>query len=83
MSDSRRDSKLLARALRLAKRSRPSPNPRVGAVVVRRGRIVGEGHHERAGEDHAEIVALGAAGEKARFAQEVFAGLRSVKSSSR
>ncbi len=68
MSDARRDSKLLARALRLARRSRPSPNPRVGAVIARRGRIVGEGHHVRAGEDHAEVAALKAAGARARGA---------------
>ena len=36
----------------------PSPNPHVGAVVVKGGQVVGAGHHERAGEDHAEIVAL-------------------------
>ena len=42
-----------------------SPNPPVGAVVARDGRIVGEGHTQPAGEDHAEIVALGQAGELA------------------
>ena len=43
-----------------------SPNPPVGAVVVRDGRIVGEGHTQPTGGDHAEIVALGQAGELAR-----------------
>ena len=43
-----------------------SPNPPVGAVVVRDGRIVGEGNTQPAGEDHAEIVALRQAGELAR-----------------
>ena len=44
------------------------PNPRVGAVVVRDGEIVGEGAHEYDKRDHAEIVALKQAGEKARGA---------------
>src|SRR4030095_17228366 len=45
-----------------------SPNPLVGAVIVRDGRIVGEGAHLRAGGPHAEIEALTAAGEAARGA---------------
>jgi diaminohydroxyphosphoribosylaminopyrimidine deaminase/5-amino-6-(5-phosphoribosylamino)uracil reductase len=45
-----------------------SPNPPVGAVVVRDGRVVGEGHHERAGGPHAEAIALAQAGEAARGA---------------
>ena len=44
------------------------PNPPVGAVVVRNGRIVGEGYHQFAGGPHAEIVALRAAGARARGA---------------
>ena len=60
----------MTRALRLAERGlyTSMPNPRVGCVIVRDGRIVGEGYHERAGEAHAEIVALRAAGEQARGA---------------
>ncbi len=42
-----------------------SPNPRVGAVVVKDGRTVGAGYHVRAGEDHAEVIALRAAGDAA------------------
>lgn len=61
---------MLRRAYELAERGRgsTSPNPRVGCVVVRDGRVVGEGFHERAGGPHAEVVALNAAGEAARGA---------------
>lgn len=60
----------MLRALALAERGwgRTSPNPMVGAVVVRDGEVVGEGFHERFGEAHAEVVALRAAGERARGA---------------
>jgi diaminohydroxyphosphoribosylaminopyrimidine deaminase / 5-amino-6-(5-phosphoribosylamino)uracil reductase len=60
----------LARALELAERGRGTthPNPVVGAVVVRDGAVVGEGWHERAGGPHAEVIALGQAGERARGA---------------
>lgn len=44
------------------------PNPMVGAVVVKDGEVVGTGYHHRAGEPHAEIIALKEAGEKARGA---------------
>ncbi|MHB1091737.1 bifunctional diaminohydroxyphosphoribosylaminopyrimidine deaminase/5-amino-6-(5-phosphoribosylamino)uracil reductase RibD [Thiobacillus sp.] len=60
----------MARALQLAARGRytASPNPRVGCVIVRDDRVVGEGWHERAGTPHAEIHALKAAGARARGA---------------
>lgn len=56
------------RALALAHqgKGRTSPNPLVGAVIVNAGQIVGEGYHQKAGEPHAEIHALRAAGEKAK-----------------
>jgi len=55
------------RALELAEKGRglTSPNPMVGAVVVKNNRIVGEGYHRGPGKDHAEIVALKKAGKKA------------------
>ncbi len=60
----------MAYALQLAERglNTTSPNPRVGCVIVNAGRIVGEGWHQRAGEAHAEVHALLAAGEHARGA---------------
>jgi len=66
-----RDDQLhMARALELAARGRglTSPNPMVGAVVVRDGQVVGEGFHRRAGSEHAEIEALARAGAQARGA---------------
>jgi len=60
----------MARALRLAENGlyTTTPNPRVGCVIVKDGAVVGEGWHVRAGEPHAEIHALRAAGEAARGA---------------
>ena len=60
----------MRRALRLARRGagRASPNPMVGAVVVRNGAIVGEGSHVFSRRDHAEIIALRNAGERSRGA---------------
>jgi diaminohydroxyphosphoribosylaminopyrimidine deaminase/5-amino-6-(5-phosphoribosylamino)uracil reductase len=66
-----RQEQLMRTALRLAARGRgqTSPNPLGGAVVIdRRGSVVGRGYHARAGEAHAEIKALAAAGRRARGA---------------
>ncbi|MCC5647643.1 bifunctional diaminohydroxyphosphoribosylaminopyrimidine deaminase/5-amino-6-(5-phosphoribosylamino)uracil reductase RibD [Nostoc sp. CHAB 5824] len=64
------DSRMMQRCLELARRAlgRTSPNPLVGAVIVKDGEIVGEGFHPRAGEPHAEVFALRAAGDRARGA---------------
>jgi diaminohydroxyphosphoribosylaminopyrimidine deaminase/5-amino-6-(5-phosphoribosylamino)uracil reductase len=64
------DETYMRRALGLAERGRGhvEPNPLVGAVVARAGQVVGEGWHKRFGAAHAEVNALGAAGEAARGA---------------
>lgn len=66
----REDQRHLATALRLAARGRyrVAPNPRVGAVVVRAGAVVGRGYHHQVGGAHAEVEALAGAGEQARGA---------------
>jgi diaminohydroxyphosphoribosylaminopyrimidine deaminase/5-amino-6-(5-phosphoribosylamino)uracil reductase len=56
----------MRRAILLAARGRPHPNPHVGAVVVRGRQVVGEGYHRRRGLAHAEAVALKEAGSLAR-----------------
>ena len=58
------DHEFMARALRLAEQGlfTTTPNPRVGCVLVKDGHVVGEGWHQRAGEAHAEVHALRAAG---------------------
>lgn len=60
----------MTRALALARRAAgfTSPNPMVGAVIVKNGKIIGEGYHRAAGQPHAEIEALRMAGEDARGA---------------
>ncbi|MDX5434113.1 MAG: bifunctional diaminohydroxyphosphoribosylaminopyrimidine deaminase/5-amino-6-(5-phosphoribosylamino)uracil reductase RibD [Halomonas sp.] len=64
------DAAWMARALQLARRGlyTTHPNPRVGCVLVKNHRLIGEGWHVRAGEPHAEIHALRMAGEAARRA---------------
>lgn len=70
MAFSADDHRFMARALQLAERGlwTTRPNPRVGCVIVRDGEIVGEGAHLRAGEPHAEVHAIAAAGERVRGA---------------
>jgi len=64
------DKRHMRLALRLALKGagRTSPNPMVGAVLLRGGKIIATGYHQKAGGDHAEIVALKKAGAKARGA---------------
>lgn len=64
------DHAYMAQALRLAERGlfTTTPNPRVGCVLVKDGLVVGAGWHEKAGEPHAEPLALRQAGEAARGA---------------
>lgn len=68
--DTAQDSRWMARAIRLAERGlySTSPNPRVGCVLVKGDAVAGEGWHQRAGEPHAEVHALRAAGGAARGA---------------
>lgn len=56
----REDDRFMREALRLARRGvgRTSPNPAVGAVVVRKGEVIARGYHRKAGEPHAEVIAL-------------------------
>ena len=67
----RLDEKWMGMAVELAKRAGNStrPNPRVGAILVKGGRIVGAGYHRRAGLPHAEIEAIQQAGVKAKGAK--------------
>ncbi len=64
------DARLMRRALKLAERGvgETNPNPAVGCVLVRDGRVVGEAFHARAGSPHAEARALAASGARARGA---------------
>lgn len=72
MDDGRRtiDEKYMRLALELAAKGRgkTSPNPMVGAVIVKNGRIVGEGFHKKSGQPHAEIYAIKQAGKNAKGA---------------
>ncbi|MFA5077750.1 MAG: bifunctional diaminohydroxyphosphoribosylaminopyrimidine deaminase/5-amino-6-(5-phosphoribosylamino)uracil reductase RibD [Candidatus Micrarchaeia archaeon] len=52
------DEKFMRLALKLAAKGNPSPNPYVGALIVKGGKIIGKGYHEKAGMAHAEVDAL-------------------------
>lgn len=71
------DERFMREALRQAKKGlgRTSPNPAVGAVIVRRGKIVASGHHKRAGEAHAEIEALSEIGGEATSEDTLYVNL--------
>src|SRR6267142_462355 len=64
------DSTIMLRALDLARRGQGyvEPNPMVGCVIVRDDDVVGEGWHQQFGSPHAEVMALTAAGERAKSA---------------
>ncbi|RKX69460.1 bifunctional diaminohydroxyphosphoribosylaminopyrimidine deaminase/5-amino-6-(5-phosphoribosylamino)uracil reductase RibD [candidate division WOR-3 bacterium] len=53
---------LMAKAIRLAQEGKPAPNPKVGAVIYKDGRIIGTGYHRKAGYPHAEVIAIRAGG---------------------
>ena len=56
------DDRWMDLALVHARSGKPSPNPHVGAIVVKNGELIATGHHERAGTEHAEVIALKNAG---------------------
>lgn len=62
------DAQMMDLAVAEARKGHPSPNPRVGAVVALGDEVISAGYHERAGEEHAEMMALRLAGERARGA---------------
>lgn len=64
------DSKWMKKAVNLARKGqgRTAPNPPVGAVIVRNGKLIGSGWHRKAGTDHAEIIAIKKAGVYAKGA---------------
>jgi len=68
MSKLRSDTEYMARAIQLAKQGlfTTDPNPRVGCVLVKQGKIIGEGWHQISGEPHAEVHALRLAGDEAK-----------------
>lgn len=71
------DKKFMKEALRLAKKGlgRTSPNPAVGAVIVRKGRVIASGYHKKAGDNHAEVEALSMIGGKAEAGDTLYVNL--------
>src|SRR5258706_15535330 len=59
------DTEMMSRAVAEGEKGHPSPNPHVGAVLAHGKEVIGLGHHERVGEDHAEVMAIKLAGSKA------------------
>jgi len=64
------DEEFIKKTIFLARKGKGyvSPNPLVGAVIVKNDKIIGEGYHKCYGKEHAEIVVLKKVGEKARDA---------------
>ncbi|MFH1375387.1 MAG: bifunctional diaminohydroxyphosphoribosylaminopyrimidine deaminase/5-amino-6-(5-phosphoribosylamino)uracil reductase RibD, partial [Patescibacteria group bacterium] len=59
----------MSHAIKLAqKATNPSYNPRVGAIVIKNGKVIATGFHKKAGQPHAEVIALKKAGSKANGA---------------
>ncbi len=71
------DIRFMKEALRLAKKGlgRTSPNPAVGAVIVRKGHIIASGYHKKAGGHHAEVEALSMLGGKAEVGDTLYVNL--------
>jgi len=67
MQDSQ-DEKYINLAIDLAKKVNPAPNPKVGCVIVKNNKIIGQGYHKKYGQAHAEIIAIKQAGEQAKNA---------------
>lgn len=67
-ADEQFDRKMMRLALRHGAHGRPSPNPHVGAVLAKDGKIIATGYHAKAGQAHAEVVAIEKAGEATRGA---------------
>ena len=67
---SNRDKQFMLRAIELARKAKGNtfPNPLVGAIVVKKGKVIADGYHKKAGTPHAEIVALKKAKRKAKGA---------------
>src|SRR5262245_66570118 len=63
-----RDSEWMAQAVEIGHQGDPSPNPHVGCVIVKDGRLIATGYHASAGDRHAEVMALEKAGPQARGA---------------